>query len=179
MKDTLWTINSSINDYGVKFSERELLNLKLNQAAFLCLNNEFKSSNRKLIEFNKANSYYQKSMGREWIIRKEMIRAVVQLELKNIDIAEQIIFNIESNHKELFQKKQYMMVAPFIQALKLFINTPEKANKTSLDIIEQEGGLIKDRMFRDPRLIIFYSWLKGKYTNQPSSEVLIKEFSAL
>ena len=89
------------------------------------------------------------------------------------------IFNIESNHKELFQKKQYMMVAPFIQALKLFINTPEKANKTSLDIIEQEGGLIKDRMIRDPRLIIFYSWLKGKYTNQPSSEVLIKEFSAL
>ena len=63
-------------------------------------------------------------------IIREMIRAVVQLELKNIDIAEQILFNIESNHKELFSK-QYMMVAPFIQALKLFINTPEKATKTS------------------------------------------------
>ena len=172
-------INSSIDNHGVKFSERELLNLKLNQAAFLCLTNEFKASNRRLLEFNKANSYYQKSMGREWIIRKEMIRAVVQLELKNIDIAEQILFNIESNHKELFAKKQYMMVSPFIQAFKLFINTPEKANKDSLDTIENEGGLNKHRMFRDPRLIIFYSWLKGKYTNQPSSEVLIKEFSAL
>ena len=56
-------INSSIDNHGVKFSERELLNLKLNQAAFLCLTNEFKASNRRLLEFNKANSYYQKSMG--------------------------------------------------------------------------------------------------------------------
>ena len=36
-------VNSSIDNHGVKFSERELLNLKLNQAAFLCLSNEFKA----------------------------------------------------------------------------------------------------------------------------------------
>ena len=47
---------------------------------------EFKSSNKILLEFNKSDGYYQKTMGREWVIRKEMIRAVVQLELNNIDI---------------------------------------------------------------------------------------------
>ena len=64
---------------------------------------EFKLSN-KILVFNKSDGYYQKTMGREWVIRKEMIRAVVQLELNNIDIAETIVFNVESKHKELFEK---------------------------------------------------------------------------
>ena len=41
--------------------------------------------------------------------KKEMIRAVVQLELNNIDIAETIVFNVESKHNELFEKKQFML----------------------------------------------------------------------
>ena len=60
------------------------------------------------------------------MIRKEMIRAIIQLELNNIDIAENIVLNIESKHKELFQKKQFMLVKPFIIAMKLFINNPER-----------------------------------------------------
>ena len=118
-------------------------------------------------------------MGREWVIRKEMIRAIIQLELNNIDIAENIVLNIESKHKELFQKKQFMLVKPFIIAMKLFINTPEKATEDALNQIESEGGLDKHKMFRDPRLIVFYAWLRGKFSGRDSSTVLMEEFAKL
>ena len=118
-------------------------------------------------------------MGREWVIRKEMIRAIIQLELNNIDIAENIVLNIESKHKELFQKKQFMLVKPFIIAMKLFINNPERATEDALNQIEIEGGLDKHKMFRDPRLIVFYAWLRGKFSNRDSSTVLMEEFAKL
>ena len=118
-------------------------------------------------------------MGREWVIRKEMIRAVIQLGLSNIDIAENIVLNIESKHKELFQKKQFMLVKPFIEAMKLFINNPERATEDALNQIESEGGLDKHKMFRDPRLIVFYAGLRGNFSGRDSSTVLMEEFAKL
>ena len=163
---------------GLKFRKRNQ-QFKLNQAAFHCIISEFKAANKILLEFNKSDGYYQKNMGREWVIRKEMIRAIVQLELNNIDIAENIILSIESKHKELFQKKQFMLVKPFISAMKLYINNPEKATEETLNQIENEGGLDKHKMFRDPRLIVFYAWLKGKFSNRDSSMTLMEEFAKL
>ena len=177
--EAIFLIQDSVENFGVKIPEREINNLKLNQAAFHCLVSEFKPSNKILLEFNKSDGYYQKTMGREWVIRKEMIRAIIQLELNNIDIAENIVLNIESKHKELFQKKQFMLVKPFIIAMKLFINNPERATEDALNQIESEGGLDKHKMFRDPRLIVFYAWLRGKFSNRDSSTVLMEEFAKL
>ena len=177
--EAIFLIHDAVEKYGVKMPEREINNLKLNQAAYHCLVREFKLSNKILLVFNKSDGYYQKTMGREWVIRKEMIRAVVQLELNNIDIAETIVLNIEFKHNELFEKKQFMLVKPFIVAMKLFINNPEKATEEALDQIESEGGLDKNKMFRDPRIIVFYAWLRGKFSNRDSSTVLMEEFTKL
>ena len=177
--EAIFLIKDFIEKYGVKIPEREINNLKLNQAAFHCIISEIKAANKILLEFNKSDGYYQKNMGREWVIRKEMIRGIVQLELNNIDIAENIILSIESKHKELFQKKQFMLVKPFISAMKLYINNPEKATEETLNQIENEGGLDKHKMFRDPRLIVFYAWLKGKFSNRDSSMTLMEEFAKL
>ena len=177
--EAIFLIHDAVEKYGVKMPEREINNLKLNQAAFHCLAREFKQSNKILLEFNKSDGYYQKTMGREWVIRKEMIRAVVQLELNNIDISETIVLNVESKHNELFEKKQFMLVKPFIVAMKLFINNPEKATEEALNQIESEGGLDKHKMFRDPRIIVFYAWLRGKFSNRDSSIVLMEEFTKL
>ena len=54
-----------------------------------------------------------------------------------------------------------MLVKPFIVAMKLYINNPEKATEEALNQIENEGGLDKHKMFRDPRIIVFYAWLRG------------------
>jgi hypothetical protein len=33
-------------------------------------------------QLNKSDAYYQKNMGREWVLRKEMIRALIFIESK-------------------------------------------------------------------------------------------------
>ena len=44
-----------------------------------------------------------------------------------------------------------------------------------LNILEKEFDFQKEKVFKDPRLIMFYAWIKGKYANQKTYEVLLKE----
>ena len=72
-------------------------------------------------------------MGRE-INKKEIIRAMDSTQLNNINIAEttlSLILNLSI--MKLFEK-QFMLVKPFIVAMKLFINNPEKATEEALEI---------------------------------------------
>ena len=69
--EAIFLIHDAVEKYGVKMPEREINNLKLNQAAYHCLVREFKLSNKILLVFNKSDGYYQKTMGREWVIRKK------------------------------------------------------------------------------------------------------------
>ena len=50
--EAIFLIHDSIERYGFKIPEREINNLKLNQAAFHCLISEFKLCNKILLEFN-------------------------------------------------------------------------------------------------------------------------------
>ena len=155
------------------------MNLLLNLSALLLINHDYKQANKLLNEFNKSDAYYQKNMGREWLLRKEMIRSLILLELKHIDLAEKALSSIKQKYADLFLSKQYKMVLPFIKALEKFINEPQEIDFKELNSLEKKFDFQREKVFRDPRLIMFYAWLKGKYTNQKTYEVLLKEYNLL
>lgn len=177
--DAINVIQDTINQYNDKLSLREGLNLLLNLSALLLINHEYKQANKLINEFNRSDAYYQKNMGREWLLRKEMIRALILLELKHIDLGEKTLFSIKQKYADLFLSKQYKMVLPFIKALEKFINDPQEIDFKVLNILEKEFDFQKEKVFKDPRLIMFYAWIKGKYTNQKTYEVLLKEYNLL
>ena len=51
-------------------------------------------------------------MGREWLLRKEMIRTLILIELKHIDLAEKSLKSIKQKNTDLFSSKQFLMVSP-------------------------------------------------------------------
>ena len=63
------------------------------------------------------------------------------------------------------------MVLPFIKALEKYINEPQEIDFKELNILEKAFDFQKEKVFKDPRLIMFYAWIKGKYTNQKTYEV--------
>ena len=179
ISDAINVIQDTINQYNDKLSLREGLNLLLNLCALQLINHEYKKANKLLNEFNRSDTYYQENMGREWLLRKEMIRAIILLELKHIDLGEKALISIKQKYADLFLLKQYKMVLPFIKALEKFINEPQEIDFKELNILEKEFDFQKEKVFKDPRLIMFYAWIKGKYTNKKTYEVLIKEYNLL
>ena len=179
INEAINVIQDTINQYNEKLNLREALNLLLNLSALLLINHDYKQANKLLNQFNRSDAYYQKTMGREWQLRKEMIRALILLELKHIDLAEKTLISIKQKYADLFPSKQYKMVYPFITALEKFMNEPELINLEELKTLEKASDFQSKKVFKDPRLIMFYSWLKGKYTNQKTYDVLLNEYNLL
>ena len=71
------------------------------------------------------------------------------------------------------------MVYPFIKALEKFIKEPQAIDLEELNSLEKIFDFQREKVFRDPRLIMFYAWLKGKYTNQKTYDVLLNEYNLL
>ncbi len=94
-------------------------------------------------------------------------------------MAEKNINSIKNKYLDLFPTKQYNMVYPFIKALEKFINEPEKAGEDELNDILKESNFKKEKVFRDPRLIMFFSWLKSKYTKKNTYQILLNEYHSL
>ena len=63
---------------------------------------------------NKSSGYYQKKMGREWLIRKDMIRVIAQVEIGNIEISLTILRNIKKQHKEMLKAEEYRLALHFV-----------------------------------------------------------------
>lgn len=179
INEAINVIQDAISQYNEKLNLRESFNLLLNLSALLLVNHDYKQANKLLNEFNRSDSYYQKTMGREWLLRKEMIRALIFLELKHIDLAEKTLISIKHKYNDLFASKQYKMVFPYIKALERFINEPQTIDLKELKSLEKVFDFKREKVFKDPRLILFYAWLKGKYTNQKTYDVLLKEYKLL
>ena len=173
------SISNSLENHYAVLNLREELNLVLNLSALLLVNQNIKKSNQVINQLNKSDIYYQENMGREWLLRKEMIRTLILIDLTHIDLAEKNIISMKSKYLDLFPTKQYKMVSPFIKALEKFINEPEKAGIEELNNILKELNFKKEKVFRDPRLIMFFSWLKSKYTNKKTYDILLNEYYSL
>jgi hypothetical protein len=118
-------------------------------------------------------------MGREWLMRKDMILAIVQSSLGNTEYSLKIINNIEKKHSDMLNTEQYRMVSPFISLFKNYIKNPHEVNQEKLSDFEEKIKLKKDRVFRDPRLIIFYAWMRSRYTKKDAYDILMEEYEKI
>ena len=179
IKEAIDLIQNTILEYKGQLKLREFLNLSLNLSALLLTNQDPKNAIKIINQFNKSDAYYQNNMGKEWLLRKEMIRTLILIELKHIDLAEKSLNAIKHKNTDLFKSKQFLMVDPYIKALEKYINSPEITDFKELQKVEKAFDFEKEKVFKDPRLIMFYAWLKGKYTKQKTYSVLINEYESL
>lgn len=165
-----------LEKYSAKLTVREQLNLSLNLVAYQVYAGLYSKANKILIHMHHSDSYYQKHMGREWLIRKELIRAVVQVELKNVEIAIKILEHLKSKHADMFESEQYSMVKFYINTLLKYLNDPYQTSEEAINQMEQQTNFINERLFDDPKLLAFYAWLKSKVLKRDLYEVMLDEY---
>ena len=162
-----------------KISIQENLNLSLNLSGYYIIVGDYSKAIRILNFMSESDKYYQKFMGRELLIRKEMILAIVQTAIGNADYSVKIINGIESKHKEMLGAEQYGMVRHFISAIKTYIRNPYEVDQKVLSKFEKKINLRKESVFRDPRLIIFYAWMRSMYAKKDAYEILMEEYNRI
>jgi hypothetical protein len=162
-----------------KMKLKERLNMSLNLVAYYCVDKSYKKANKILIYMNQSDAFYQRHMGREWLIRKELIRALIQVEIGNIEMAINILESLKKKHADMFAAEQYGMVVFYINTFLTFLKEPFQTSEKEILKMEAQTNFQKDNLFDDPKLLSFYVWLKSKITKQDLYELLKKEYQIL
>ena len=114
-------------------------------------------------------------MGKEWVVRKWLIEAVLQFELKNDDIARKIISKIKQKYASLLVQSNYQNSKPFLSLLEEYMRYPQRV--TNADFVEKVEKVItfaETTQKEDLQEMAFYAWLKSKMQKRNYYETLLE-----
>ena len=168
-----------LEQFSSKLKLKERLNMSLNLVAYNCVDKSYRKANKILIFMNQSDAFYQKHMGREWLIRKELIRSLIQVEIENEENAISILENLKKKHADMFATEQYGMVLFYINTFLAYLHEPFQTTEKEILRMEEQTQLKKTNLVDDPKLLSFYVWLKSKITKQDLYELLMKEYQLL
>lgn len=160
---------------SIKLNFHDRFNLELNLTFFYFNAKEFKKANRIYLLAEHSDGFYEKKMGKEWLLRRKLIQLLIQYELAHEDISLRMIKHLEKDFSAMFTVPIYQKVAVFIRLLKQFILDPysitftEFRNEAAIDLFATH---VEDE---ESKAIAFYCWLKAKLLQRDYYEVLLEE----
>lgn len=142
--------------------EPDSLNLKLNLSVLYFQKGRFELTEDILRSFNRRDGFYQNRMGREWLLKKQMIDLITCIELHEDHRAKGLIVRIKQGMGDFFRQKRYRRVEVFLQQIEHYMNhrdewEGEDRLKDLQDKLEEQ-----DKEMEDLQAVAFYTWLKSK-----------------
>ena len=162
------------SDKQVRLQPSDELNIQLNLSVYYFQQEQFRDANRSLIKIGHTDKWCEKKMGKEWVLRKNMVEMLVQYELGNDDIAENRIRSMERQFGEFFKNPAYQRVRKFLELVRIVINKPmEVSSPAFFERVEKSFEFVPGER-EDLLAIGFYAWLKSKMVQQPYYGVLLE-----
>ncbi len=113
---------------------------------------------------DEEDKWLKSTMGRVWVMKKNLIEILTHIELKNIEFVLYKLENFERINKPYLQQDK--KAALFVKFLKISVLNPEKVNTE--EFIQEFYSQVeeKPREEEDIFILSFFAWLKSKMYNQ-------------
>lgn len=167
---TLETLKGKLrNSAYIEYS----LNNQLNLAIYFFYKEAYSRANSELLQFEHSNAWYEKKMGIEWVLRKELLTVLLQYEMGNDDIALNRIRALLRNFK-IIEKPNFLRVKVFLGLVKAITEEPQKANSSAfINRVEASFDWVP-MVQEDLQAVIYYAWLKSKMVQLPHYDTLLQ-----
>lgn len=146
----------------LKISMKDSYNLNLNLVVFNFYKRKFKIANRFFLFVPHSDETLVKKLGVEWVMRKNLIHAILQYELGNDDVCLSIIKKMEKKYSDTLRMDNYQRVRSYLSFLKKYIQSPTEFNK--IDFYKDAEHTLYTKAFdvEEYKTMAFYGWLKSK-----------------
>ena len=145
-----------------------LLNARLNLSVYLFQQEKYKLANKTLLDMAHTDKWYEKIMGVEWRLKKNMLEVFYQYELENFDLAFDRISSIERIFSELLKQPKYERAGIFLKLIRQIIQHPDLIGTDGfLERIEGSFDWKEKVEEEDLQAMAYYSWLKAKNIQKP------------
>ena len=168
----------ALKENTIKLSLKDDLNIRLNLAVYYFNTAEFKKANEIFLQFEHSDNWYEKKLGKEWVLRKSVMGLIVQYEMGNDDIAMNRLRSVEKHFGPFFTNPAYKRVKIFLGFVKDFLNYPESVSTPEFEKKVSDSKMFLPDDYEDIRAIAFFCWLKSKMVKQPYYQVLVERVNA-
>jgi len=123
---------------------------------------------------NHSNNYFEKKMGREWVVKKDIIELLLVIELDDIDLVTSRFNSFRKSHRAYLKKTNETRTLQFINlAGEYYRDTEKVSTEIFTEKVEQSFewiGLEQEDLF----VMSFYAWLKSKIEKANLYETTLK-----
>ena len=157
-----------------KVSDKIKSNVITNLGIFCFYKQDYKRCLRLLNSYEHTETWYKNHMGREWLMKRDLMVVLLHNDSGDKDLAEARIRSIERKYTELFQQKRYRRAALFLSLIKRIVY-----NEGAMDLkeIEQKVPVAWDwvpRKEEDLQAMLFSAWLRSKVTPASFYECIVE-----
>lgn len=167
-------LEKTLEENQSRLGTKQSLNMKLNLAVYYFQSEEFRKSNQVLIRLGHTDNWLKKTMGAEWLARKNLIEIITQFELGHVDIVENRIRSFKKQHAKLMTLKAYKRIQTFIGFIEDCISRPEWVASEDYENHVNNTVNMLPLQREDILAMAFYCWLKSKMVKKPYYEVLVE-----
>lgn len=153
------------------FNERKTLsteehcNTIVNLGIYRFLDKEYKKSHELLTKLSHSDSWYRKTMGIEWVLKKNLMEILLFIELGHIELVESRILSIERNYGSLKSNPIYKKAFDFLKLIKDYLfNYSDNVDGFKNKILDRLDFVPYEQ--EDIQAMAFYAWLKSKATQK-------------
>ncbi|GAA4813657.1 hypothetical protein [Litoribaculum gwangyangense] len=156
-------INTLLPFTIIKHSDTEsLLDIQLSLITFYFQKNDLKKAFQMFSKFYHTDAWYVEKAGKEWVIKKNLIDILLNIELENIDLVESRLKSFKRQYvpylKSIHQKRVITYLG-FIEAY--YKNKEMVTSKIFHNKVENAFDWVETHR-EDIFVMSFYSWLKSK-----------------
>lgn len=159
---------------AARLQQQDRLNIQVNLSVYYAQQEDYRLANKVLIDLGHSDKWYQKKMGMEWALKKNLIELIIQYELGNVDIVLNRIRAIEKQYKRFFDHPTYARVKDFITHIRHLLDNPDYVTSEAFLGKVRESLVIIPREQEDLQAMSFYAWLKSKMQKRKYYEVLLE-----
>lgn len=168
------SLNTAIQTATQQLSKKHALtepklNLNLSLVTYHILNEDYREANKIFQKLRHSDNWYLKKTNHDWIIKKNIIELIIQIELDHTDLVNYKLINFKRKFFPYLKNNHRLYIIHFINAIEQFYFKEKNItyNNTITPYFEDEN-LIKKDIF----IISFYSWLNAKVNKKSTYNVL-------
>ncbi len=113
-------------------------------------------------KFYHTNAWYESKVGKEWVIKKNLIELILHIDLKNINLVESRLLSFKRQHFPYLKEIHQERAITFVKFVEIYYKNPETITTTDFFNKVEISFEWLDVKHEDIFVMSFYAWLKSK-----------------
>lgn len=142
-----------------------LLDIYLSLITFYFQKKDFTKAHNLFSKFYHTDKWYTEKAGTEWVIKKNLIDILLQIELENIDLIESRMLSFKRNHSNYLKGIGQERVLIYLGLVDSYYRNPKRVSSEAFKLKVENSFEWVDKEQEDIFVMSFYAWLKSKMDN--------------